>query len=123
MTEKTKLLSLAAEKASSNKELIGFLIKAYLDFENISTQEILAQLACSEENFYKLCLCQAPAIELADFLSRLNRICEYTHTPVMEVNKIIKRANAILKFSDNGISSDGYLMAARDKHNKSNDQQ
>lgn len=116
MTEKTKLLSLAAEKAYSKKELIGFLIKTYLDFENIPIQEMLSQLRCSEEDFYKLCLCHAPVMESADFLSRLNRICEYTHTPVIELNKIIKRANMILKFSEDEEQARNFLMAARDKH-------
>ena len=117
MNEKIKLLALAVEKVSSDKSYLAFLIKKYLESESISQQDLRALLRCTEEDYYKLNLCKIPNVENADFLSRLNKICEYTHTSVIELNGIIKRANAIVKFSEDQPDSRNYLMAARDKHN------
>ena len=117
MNEKIKLLELAVEKVSSNKSYLAFLINRYLESESISRQEMRALLHCTEEDYYKLGLCKTPDIESADFLSKLNGICEYTHTSTIELNQIIKRANAIVKFSEDQLGSGNYLMAARDKHN------
>ncbi len=117
MNEKVKFLELAVEKVSSDKSYLAFLIKRYLESESISQQELRALLRCTEEDYYKLSLCKTPDIGSADFLSRLNKICEYTHTSAIDLNRIIKRANAIVKFSEDQPDSGNYLMAARDKYN------
>lgn len=117
MNEKVKLLELAVEKVSSDKSYIAFLIKRYLESESISQEEMRALLRCTEEDYYRLSLCKTPDIESADYLSRLNKICEYTHTSAIELNGIIKRANGIVKLSEDQSDSKSYLMAARDKHN------
>jgi hypothetical protein len=113
MTEKVNLLGMAVDRVSLDKSFLAFLMKKYSEYENISQQNLLSQLRCSEESYYKLCLCKAPDVEATDFLSRLNSISEYAHVSALELNRIIKRANAILKFSEDEARS--YLMAARDK--------
>ena len=118
MSEKIKMLELAATKASNDSGFVAFVIKRYLEFENISEQEILSILQCSEENYYKLSLCRVPDINAIDFVSRLNIICKYTNSSAIELNKIIKRANSILRLTGDQVEQNTYLMAARDKHNK-----
>lgn len=116
MTEKINLLGMAVKKASLDRRFVAFLIKKYTEYENISQENMLSQLHCSEENYYKLCLCAAPNVEAADFLPRLNNISEYAHVSAIELNRIIKRANVILSFSEDEDQARNFLMAARDKH-------
>lgn len=122
MSEKIKILELAANKASSDSGFIAFLIKKYLEFENISEQDVLSTLQCSEEDYYKLNLCRVPDINATDFVSRLNNISKYTNSSAIELNKIIKRANSILRLSGDQVEQNNYLMAARDKQNENNKQ-
>lgn len=116
MTEKVNLLGLAVDKVSSDKSFVAFLMKKYSEYENIPQQNLLSQLRCSEESYYKLCLCKAPDVEASDFLSRLNSISEYSHVSAIELNRVIKRANAILRLSEDEEQARNFLMAARDKH-------
>jgi hypothetical protein len=118
MSEKIKMLELAANKASNDSGFIAFMIKKYLEFENISEKEILSLLQCSEEDYYKLNLCRVPDINAIDFVSRLNIICKYSNSSAIELNKIIKRAISILNLIGDQVEQNTYLMAARDKHNK-----
>lgn len=116
MTKKINPLGMAVNKVSADKSFVAFLMKKYSEYENMSQQNLLSQLRCSEESYYKLCLCKAPSVEAADFLSRLNCISEYAQVSVIELNRIIKRANTILKLSEDEAQAQNYLMAARDKH-------
>lgn len=118
MTDRIKLLEHAARKVEVDSGFIAYLMKKYLEVENISEQEILSTLHCSVENYYKLNLCRIPDINASDFVSRLNKISEYTNSSAIELNKIIKRANSILRLSGSDVEQHNYLMAARDKPNK-----
>jgi hypothetical protein len=118
MSEKIKMLELASNKAATDSGFIAYLMSKYLEIENISEQEILSTLHCSEEDYHKLKLCRVPDINANDFVSRLNKISEYTNSSSVELNKIIKRANSILRLSGDNIEQHNYLMAARDKQNK-----
>lgn len=118
MSEKIKMLELASQKAANDSGFIAYLMKKYLEIENISEQEIQSTLHCSVENYYKLNLCRVPDINANDFVVRLNKISQYTNSSATELNKIIKRANSILRLSGNDVEQHNYLMAARDKQNK-----
>ncbi len=118
MSEKIKMLELASDKAAADSGFIAYMIKKYLEFENISEQEVLSTLHCSEEDYYKLNLCRVPDINASDFVSRLNKISQYTNSSAIELNKIIKRANSILRLSGSDVEQHNYLMAARDRQNK-----
>ncbi|MCB0489876.1 MAG: hypothetical protein KDC99_15445 [Cyclobacteriaceae bacterium] len=118
MDEKIKMLELASCKAAADSGFIAYLVNKYLEVENISEQEILSALHCSEEDYFKLKLCRVPDVNATDFVSRLNRISEYTNSSSVELNKIIKRANSILRLSGDNVEQHNYLMAARDKQNK-----
>lgn len=118
MSEKIKMLELASDKAATDSGFIAYLMKKYLEVENISEQEILSTLHCSVEDYYKLNLCRVPDINANDFVARLNKISEYTNSSAIELNKIIKRANSILRLSGSDVEQHNYLMAARDKQNK-----
>lgn len=120
MSEKIKMLELASEKAANDRGFIAYLMKKYLEVENISEQEILLKLHCSIEDYYKLNLCRVPDINANDFVTRLNNISQYTNTSAIELNKIIKRANSILRLRGSGVEQHNYLIAARDKQNKDN---
>ncbi|MBN8790537.1 MAG: hypothetical protein J0I84_25945, partial [Terrimonas sp.] len=99
MSEKIKILALASQKAANDSGFIAYLMKKYLEIENISEQEVRSTLRCSEENYYKLNLCRIPDIHAKDFVLRLNKISQYTNSSAIELNKIIKRANSILRLS------------------------
>lgn len=118
MTDNIKLLKHAARKVEADSGFIAFLMKKYLEFENISEEEVLSTLHCTAEDYYKLNLCRVPDINANDFASRLNNISQYTNSSAIELNKIIKRANSILRLSGGDVEQHNYLMAARDKHNK-----
>lgn len=118
MSEKIKMLELASQKAADDSGFIAYLMKTYLEVENISEQEIQSTLHCSVEDYYKLNLCRVPDVNASDFVIRLNKISQYTNTSAIELNKIIKRANSILRLNGNDIEQHNYLMAARDKQNK-----
>lgn len=114
MNDKIKLLEAAMKKISSEKEFMAFVLSKYLEIEKISEGSLISELKCSLEDYYKLGLCRVPKTTSKDFILRLNSMCEYTHTPVSELNKIIKRVDTIIKLSENANSS-SLLMAARDK--------
>jgi hypothetical protein len=118
MTDKIRLLENAARKVEADSSFIAYLMKNYLAVENISEQEILSMLHCSVEDYYKLNLCRVPDINANDFVTRLNNISQYTNSSAIELNKIIKRANSILRLSGSDVEQHNYLMAARDKQNK-----
>jgi hypothetical protein len=118
MSEKIKMLELASNKAANDSGFIAYLMKKYLEIENISEEEIQSALHCSAEDYYKLNLCRVPDINSSDFVTRLNQIAQYTNSSFIELNKIIKRANSILRLRGNDIEQHNYLMAARDKQNK-----
>lgn len=112
------MLEMAADKVSSDSSFIAFTIKKYLEFENVSAKELPSVLGCSEEDYYKLLLCRVPEINASDFVARLTKICQYTNSSVIELNKIIKRTTSLLNLSESQIEQNTYLMAARDKYNK-----
>jgi hypothetical protein len=118
MSEKIKMLELASNKAANESGFIAYLMKKYLEIENMSEQEILSKLHCTAEDYYKLNLCRIPDINANDYVTRLSKICEYTNTSTLELNKIIKRANSILSLTGSDAEQKSYLMAARDNHNK-----
>jgi hypothetical protein len=120
MTDNIRLLEHAARKVEADSGFIAYLMKKYLEFENISEQEVLSTLHCTMEDYYKLNLCRVPDINASDFVSRLNNISQYTNSSAIELNKIIKRANSILRLSGSDMEQNNYLMAARDKQNKNN---
>jgi hypothetical protein len=119
MSDKLKLLETANRKAASDRGFIAYCLLKYSEIEQKTEQEIISSLNCQLEDYYKLGLCRTPDVNSNDFLLRLNNISSYTHVSAIELNKIIKRVNAVLKFSDaNTQVENSYLMAARDKKKK-----
>jgi hypothetical protein len=118
MSEKIKLLKLASQKATNDSGFIAYLINKYLEIESISEQEIQSTLHCSGEDYYKLNLCRVPDINADDYLLRLTKICQYTNSSIDELNKVIKRANSVLRFTASDIEQHNFLVAAREKLNK-----
>jgi hypothetical protein len=98
MTDKLRLLEHAARKAESDSGFIAFLMKKYLEAENIQEQEIQSFLHCSVEDYYKLNLCRVPDINANDFVVRLNKISQYANSSAIELNKIIKHADSIFNY-------------------------
>ena len=114
MNHKIKLLAMGARKASLEKDFMSFVLNKYLEIEKIPETELISLLGCSKEDFYKLALCKAPDIAGKDFIERVRTISEYSRVPILELNKIIKRVDAISKLSTTE-SYNSFLMAARDK--------
>ncbi len=116
MTDRIRLLEHAAKKVEADSNFIAYLVKRYLEFENITEEEILSTLQCTTEDYYKLNLCKIPDVNSSDFVIRLNEISKYTNSSAIELNKIIKRASAIIKLTATQYEQSNYLMAARDKN-------
>jgi hypothetical protein len=120
MSDKVRLLELANKKVADDSDFIAYFFTKYSEIEKKSQQEIISTLNCSFENYYKVGLCRIPDINETDFLQRLNNISQYSNISSLELNKIIKRVNSVLKFSDNINlqNTSPFLMAARDKKKK-----
>lgn len=119
MNNRVKLLQLANQKIADNNEFMGFYLRKYREFENLSEQQICSNLNCSFEDYYKLTLCKAPDVNAYDFASRLKNISDYTGITVFGLSKIIKRVHSLMTLSSD--QSPSTLMAARDKNNKEQD--
>jgi hypothetical protein len=119
MSDKLKLLETANKKASMDKDFVAYYLNRYLEIEQVTQQQVINALNCPLEDYYKLGLCKAPAVESKDFLQRLTDISIYSHISAIELNKIIKRVNSIEKISNiDTETKPAYLMAARDKNKK-----
>lgn len=114
MSDKLKLFELGFNKVSSDNSFIGFFLIKYAEIEKLSESDLISELKCSSENYYKLGLCKVPGTNDIDFIDRLNKISQYANVSVLELNKIIKRVDSIIKFNVS-IHTDTILMAARDK--------
>lgn len=118
MSNKIKLLEVANKKAAQDPAFIAYFIAKYMIIENTSESTIIQVFNCSTESFYKLGLCQAPNVNLPDYLSRINTICSYVGVSAIELNKIIKRVNSVTQLTGSPTNDISYLMAARDKKKK-----
>ncbi len=118
MNNKIKFLEVANKKAAEDPAFIAYFLTKFMIIENTSESAIIQLLNCSTESFYKLGLCQAPNVNLPDYLNRINIICSYVGISAIELNKIIKRVNAIMQLTGAPTTDISYLMAARDKKKK-----
>lgn len=119
MSDKIRLFELANNELADDREFMAFYLEKFQEIENISQQDICLQLNCSSEEYYKLALCKAPEADSSEFISRLNNIGQHTGISVFGLSSMIKRVNSILSLS--GQSHKNYLMAARDKTKKQDD--
>lgn len=116
-SDKIRLLKIAISKVSNDKNYIAYFLEEYIKIEQTSEENIISDLKCSLEDYYKLSLCKISEINSTEFLSDLNAISSYIKIPILELNRIIKRVEAINKLSSSNFV-DGNLMAARDKGKK-----
>lgn len=119
MSDKIKLLELANKKITANKEFVAYFLDQYLAIEGTTVEALMEILKCDIESYYKLGLCKIPAVDDKNYLVQLNNVSTYTGISSLELNKIIKRVSAVVELRSNDNS---YLMAARDKKKKDNDQ-
>jgi len=108
---------MGAKKAAEDSEFISFILIKYLEMENKSQTELMTELRCSLEDFYKLALCKVPDTQAEDFSARLEKISNYTCIQVFQLNKIIKRVDSVIKLSS-AQNNNTFLMAARDREKK-----
>lgn len=116
MSDKIKLLELAFKNISEDRNFLSFYLLKYLDIEKVSQQEVMKNLNSSLENYYRLGLCRVPDSSSSSYIEQLNKISEHSHVSTLGLNTIIKRVDAILKFSD--VTDNSFLMAARDRKAK-----
>lgn len=120
MNDKVKLLELANKKIASNKDFIAFFLDQYLSIEHTTADVVMKSLGCNIEDYYKLSLCKAPIVTDKNYVAELNKISDYIGVSNLELGKIIRKVNTIVQFRDDNAGS-SYLMAARDKKGKGND--
>lgn len=104
-----KLLENTFRKVSQDKEFIAYYLHRYGELENKKINEIISELNCDEENFYRLGLCNTPNQNIAE----LNEISAYVGVSALSILNILKHIDTIEEFSNT--TSDQMLIAARDK--------
>ncbi len=114
MNKRTHYKELLIKKASLNREYLASYIERYMQFENIDKENIKLLLGCSEDNYFKLCVCLAPELEAEDFKERIDKIAAATSTSSLSIIRILKRVDMLQSIGD----SDVMLMAARMKESK-----
>jgi hypothetical protein len=120
MKERFELLKDAFRRISDNRDFIGYYLKKYCEFENITDQELAKKFNWAFEDYFRLGLCITPDQSSLDFIDRIDKISEYTHLSSLVIVTIIKHVAAIEHFND--ISSDSMLLAARQNDKKKNDE-
>lgn len=118
MKDKIKLLEMGAKKAALDKNFMAFILNCYSEIEKKSQSELMDELCCLPENFYKLGLCKVPDTLAPNFIDRLEMISHYTDISVQLLTRIIRRVDAVRQFSSNQ-SNHNFLMAARDRDTNS----
>lgn len=121
MNDKIKLLELANKQIASNEEFVAYFLAQYSEIENATTDTLMEALGCDIESFYKLGLCKAPTAADVNYLTELNKVSDYIGISVIALNKIIRRVDTVMQLR-NSNPENAYLMAARDKNKKSNEQ-
>lgn len=120
MNDKIKLLELANKQIASNEGFLAYVLNQYSEIEHVTTEAIMEMLECNIEGYYKLGLCKAPITTHANYITELSKVTDYIGISTMPLNKIIRRVDTIMQLRNSNTES--YLMAARDKNKKSNDQ-
>lgn len=120
MNDKIKLLELANKQIASNEEFLAYVLNQYSEIEHVTTEAIMEMLECNIESYYKLGLCKAPITAHANYITELNKVTDYVGISAISLNKIIRRVDTIMQLRNS--NTENYLMAARDKNKKSNDQ-
>jgi len=115
MITKLNLLKSATARFENDPGFMAYFLKKYCEFEQISESELLSELNCTPDNYYKLALCKAPSVDVKDFNQRLNVIGEYTQIATEKLDLVINHVSTVLAFI---ASKENTLMAARDKEDR-----
>lgn len=116
MNDKLELMKKAFDKIADEPDFIAFYLKKYGEQEGKTVPDLLSELTCSEEDFYKLALCKAP--EPYNLKSRevLQAIAAYTNIDEVKISKLLQHVRTVLHFQNLG--NRDLLMAARARNNK-----
>ena len=111
-----KFVEVLLRKASKDSSLMAYCLNHYAVSERLDLTQLLAFLNCSEEQYVKLALCNAPEnIFAPNFKERIKHIsmfCEIEETTLLI---IVKQVRITHNLSNSTSDSEGILLAARSK--------
>lgn len=120
MSDKLLLMKKAFNKLCINKEFMAYFLARYSDLENLTIGQVLLQLKCLEEDYFRLALCKVPFGDTADDFKNTQDLGNYVQVDTSALWQIIKYVNNLDKLYLE--SSDRFLMAARQLTKKNDDE-
>lgn len=109
------------KKLKSRPEYVGYYLEKYCDSGDISREDLLETLECTEEDFVKLALCKLAPPFSPEFAGSIDKISKYVEINDLSLSQIIKKV-AISEKQKKGrvveIPPKRNLMAAREKEQK-----
>jgi hypothetical protein len=107
------------EKASEDIFFIGYILRLYINDNNLSENELSEALKCNVLELKKLYMCRLPDDDPDTFQCEIGKISKYVGCDAMSLAKIIREQLAVNVFRSTGSSTDNsILMAARDRLKK-----
>ncbi len=111
------------KKAMDDPFFLGWAINRYALSYHMDRESIATLLQCSNSALDQLALCRLPNSIDPQFAAQVKRIAEYVGCNSNRLAAIIREIAVIdVLEKSNGSSGKGYLMAARDRRKKENDE-
>jgi hypothetical protein len=120
------ILASAAKRASARKFFLGHVISIYAKKFKLTKDEIAKRLGCSKDALPRLFLCRCPKSEDSSFIEDIQRIAEFVGADSISLLKLLREAEAIsalVRSEDLSGKNQGYLAAARDREEISEQEQ
>lgn len=110
------------KKLKDNPSFVGYYLQKYCDLEDLKYTEIIDLLACNEDDYLKIALCQTASPLSPEFAQSIDKISRYVSLNDFSLSQIMKKV-AITEKQRSGkiiaIRSNKNLMAAREKEDNS----
>jgi hypothetical protein len=119
VTNRENWLESAARRAQRETWTLGRKLSRLAELENTSNYELAAELHCEAATVQWLFLCRSPTGER--FAEDVQQIASRFSLDVNRLAGLIRRADAVTTLAVSGHdSSEGILLAARDRENDEN---
>lgn len=92
--DKLALLERTYQKLVSDKGFMAYYLGTYARQRNMRTAELIQELRCEPEQFYKLALCQAPERGRGDFTARLANIAGYSGVSLLLLDALMREVTS-----------------------------
>lgn len=106
-----------ARRASTDAFFLGRALAEYQAVHGIDDRKLAEMLQCSLEALARLALCRRPDDQAATFREEVQRIATFTSCNAERLVELLREVAAVASLREEGsdASSQGLLMAARDR--------